>query len=317
MARDVCILIPTLNRPDSLARAVRSAKAQRGAEARLKEIVVVDNDPERSAAAVVTALQTGSTVPVVYVSAPRPGVATARNAGLAATRASLIAFLDDDEEASPDWLAELLRVQAQTCADVVFGPIRGRASSADGHWTQPYLEWFFGRHGPSEDGLISTPFGCGNSLMVRKTALPGPAPFETAMDQSGGEDDALFSDLAARGGRFAWASRAWVDEHAPAHRARLGYALGRAFAYGQGPSQTAAREGDGLGVARWMAVGAAQLALLTPWVAVATLIGGPRRAWAYDRWMRAAGKLFWFSLFERPLYGESELLRARSAAQTA
>jgi glycosyltransferase involved in cell wall biosynthesis len=39
----------------------------------------------------------------------------------------LIAFLDDDEEASPGWLAALIETQRRYDADVVFGPVRARA----------------------------------------------------------------------------------------------------------------------------------------------------------------------------------------------
>ena len=49
--------------------------------------------------ATVEALKGESPVPLIWTHAPRPGVATARNTGLAATQAPLIAFLDDDEAA--------------------------------------------------------------------------------------------------------------------------------------------------------------------------------------------------------------------------
>src|SRR5690606_19885215 len=196
---DVAVLIPTLRRPDSLARAVASVLAQQGVADRLAEVVVIDNDPDGSARDTVAAAAAGAPVPVRYVHAPRPGVATARNAGLAATDAPLIAFLDDDEAATPGWLAALLKARATTGADAVFGPITGRAPDA-APWLKPWLERFFGREGPAQTGLIAQPFGCGNSLMVRSTALPGPAPFDAGTDQAGGEDDALFAALAARGG---------------------------------------------------------------------------------------------------------------------
>src|SRR5690606_33424548 len=127
---------------------------------------------------------------------------------------------------------------AQLGADVVFGPIRGRVPETTG-WATAYLERFFGREGPSETRLIDQAYGCGNSLMVRATALPGALPFDPSADRSGGEDDALFQALEARGGRFGWAAEAWVDEFAPLHRATMRYALTRAFAYGQSPSQLA------------------------------------------------------------------------------
>lgn len=309
---DVAVIVPTLRRPESLERALRSLFSQTGVADRVSAIVVVDNDPLGSAAATVEGLRNHCPWPLTYVHAPRPGVATARNAGLAATTAPLIAFLDDDEAASPGWLAALLQARAETGADAVFGPITGRAPDAAA-WLKPWLERFFGREGPDRTGLIDQPFGCGNSLMVRATALPGPAPFDAATDQAGGEDDALFAALASRGGRFGWAADAWVEEFAPAHRATLNYALARAFAYGQGPSQTAAAAKNWPGVARWMAIGAAQTAVWGAASAALTLIASPKRAEMYDRTARGVGKLFWMKGFEPQFYGARELARLDAA----
>lgn len=309
---DVAVIVPTLRRPDSLARALRSLFAQSGVADRLSELVVVDNDPSGSAAATVEGLRALSPWPLLYVRAPRPGVATARNAGLGATRAPLIAFLDDDEAAESGWLAALLRGQEQTGADVVFGPITGRAPEAE-PWLRPHLERFFGREGPDRTQAIDKPFGCGNSLMVRRTALPGDAPFDTRADQAGGEDDALFAALSARGGRFGWVRDARVEEFAPAHRATLNYVLARAFAYGQGPSQTAAAAKDWPGLARWMVIGAAQTAVWGAASAALTLIASPQRAEMYDRTARGIGKLFWMKGFEPHFYGQRELARLEAA----
>lgn len=313
-AGSVAVIIPTLRRPEGLSRALESLFVQTEVADRLCEIVVADNDPSGSAAATVDALRARSPWPLVYAHAPVPGVATARNAGLRATDAPLIAFLDDDEAAAPDWLAQLLAAQTETGADVVFGPIRGRAPDA-AEWLKPYLEHFFGRAGPTSTRLIDQPFGCGNSLMVRRSALPGTAPFDVAADQAGGEDDALFAALADRGGRFGWAAGAWVDEIAPAHRATLRYALARAFAFGQGPSQTAAARRDWPGVIRWMVIGAAQMLL---WACAAVpylIVRSPRRAWALDRMARGLGKLFWMKGLEPHFYGTRELTRLDAAAR--
>ena len=121
----IAVVVPTLRRPDSLRRALLSILAQDGAAELAREIVVADNSPEGSAAETVDSLR-GGPLPLTYVHAPRPGVATARNAALQATDAPLIAWLDDDEEARPGWLRSLQAAQAMFDADVVFGPIRGR-----------------------------------------------------------------------------------------------------------------------------------------------------------------------------------------------
>lgn len=305
---DVAVIIPTLRRPESLARALQSIFAQSGVGERVLEIVVVDNDPKGSAAETVESLKGQSPWPVTYVHAPQPGVATARNAGLAATPAALIAFLDDDEAAAPNWLSALLVAQAQTGSDVVFGPITGRVPDS-ATWLRLYFERFFGREGPDKTCLIDTPYGCGNSLMIRATALFGAAPFDVLADHVGGEDDALFAQVRARGGRFGWAADAWVEEFAPAHRATLRYALARAFAYGQGPSQTAAAQRDWPRVIRWMVIGAAQSMVWGLASAGLTLVLSRRRATAYDRLARGIGKILWMKGFEPHFYGVKEVAR--------
>lgn len=307
-AADVAVVIPTLRRPESLERALRSVFVQEGAAGRLREIVVADNDPRGTARAVVERLAPHSPVPLLWRHAPQPGVATARNVGLAATEAPLIAFLDDDEAASTGWLAALLDAMRDTGAAVVFGPIRGRVPETAG-WTRAYLERFFGREGPAATGLIAAPYGCGNSLMARAEALPGAAPFSPAADQTGGEDDILFAAVAERGGRFGWAADAWVEEYAPGHRATLRYALARAFAYGQGPSQAAAAARDIPGVARWMLIGAAQAAVWGGAALFAFAAARPNRADLLDRATRGLGKVFWMKGLEPRFYGAQELAR--------
>ncbi|GAW40945.1 Glycosyl transferase family 2 [Brevundimonas sp. SH203] len=309
MSPDVAVIIPTLRRPEGLERALRSVFAQVGSLDRIAAVVVADNDPDGSAASLVERLGAQTPVPLIYAHAPVPGVATARNIGLAATDAPLIAFLDDDEAASPGWLAALLHAQAQTGADVLFGPIRGRVPENTG-WTTAYLERFFGRDGPDVIGLTDDIHGCGNSLMVRAAALPGDAPFDVAMNETGGEDDRLFTALMMRGGRFGWAAGAWVDEYAPPHRATLRYALTRAFAYGQSPSQMAADRGDWARVVKWMLVGLIQTGVWGALSLLFAILRRPDRAETYDRCARGLGKVFWTKGLEPKLYGAAMLARA-------
>ncbi|MBN8553491.1 MAG: glycosyltransferase family 2 protein [Caulobacterales bacterium] len=304
----VAVVTPTLRRPAQLEIAIRSVMAQTGQLGRPDEMVIADNDPEGSARATVEKLRREAPFPIRYVHVPTPGVSTARNAALGETEAELIAFLDDDEIASPTWLASLRQTQAQLDADVVFGPIQGRAPGAD-EADRAYLERFFGRAGPLVDGFIPEPFGCGNSLFVRSRTLQGPTPFDLSADQSGGEDDTLFQALGGRGVRWGWSAGAWVEEAAPPHRARLSYALTRAFAFGQGPAQSAARGGHWFEVARWMVIGAGQFVVFGTTAAVQWLIGGAHRADWTDRAVRGLGKFLWMKPFEPQLYGLAELKR--------
>ena len=300
-APDVNVLIPTLRRPAELARALRSVLAQHGGASHIAAVVVVDNSPEGSARPVVEALSSTTALRIVYVHEPRPGVATARNAGLAACHAPLVAFLDDDEEAPPQWLERLRRAHLELGATVTFGPVAGVATGAD-PVLRPYLDGFFSRQPGCETGLIEDHYGCGNAIMTRASALQGPEPFARSADRTGGEDDRLFDELRAKGARFGWAADAEVLEYALPQRATVRYALKRAFCYGQSPTQSAARRRLPHLVLFWMGVGAGQ-AVVYGAVAVAHAVVGRKLAAVrmLDRAVRGMGKLIW--PFEVPLYG--------------
>jgi succinoglycan biosynthesis protein ExoM len=303
-AQPIAVLIPTLARPQSLTRALRSVFAQDRCDL-IRVIVIADNAPDASARRTVEALRSCAPVPIVYVHAEPPGVATARNVGLAATDAPYVAFLDDDEEAGPNWLGELYETHRQTGADVTFGPVHGRATGAAA-WKRPYLDRFFSRIGPARSGLIETVYGCGNSIMTRSSALLGIEPFDTDANHTGGEDDRLFCRLRAEGARFAWAAEAVVEEHAPSHRARLRYALGRAVSFGQSPTQICLRRGDVPGALKWIAIGACQ-AMIYGVAALCLMVTG-RAAWLpmADRAARGFGKTLWFARFH--FYGRGAVV---------
>ncbi len=302
----VSIVMPTQRRPEALARAVRSCFQQDGVSPATLEMVVVDNDEHGSAEVVTAMLAAEAPFPLRYVHEPRPGVANARNAGVAEARGALIAFLDDDEEASPGWLAALLEVQARFDADLVFGPVRARVpDSVRDH--RAYLERFFSRLDPAPAGLIDYHYGCGDSL-IRRAALPGlPHPFSEARNHIGGEDDLLFAQMKTQGARIAWAPEAWVWEHPAPDRIGLKYAIRRAFVYGQGASTMCANATppDRLGVAKWMIQGVAQAGVFGVVAAAQWAVGAPRRAFALDRAARGLGKTFWWSPFKIRLYGRS------------
>ena len=300
----VSIIIPTQRRPKGLETAIRSILRQKRVSPARLELVVVDNDVIPSAHALVMDLSIEAPFPVAYVHEPEPGVANARNAAMARATGSLIAFLDDDEEAPEGWLAALLAAQRRFKADVVFGPVRGRAPGGiDTH--RAYLEWFFSRRGPAEAGLIEDYYGCGCSLL-RRAALPDPAhPFAEARNHIGGEDDMLFGQMRVAGARFAWAPDAWVWEDPVPTRLSLDYTIPRAFAYGQGPSSACAAQTppDRLGIARWMAVGLVQAVAFGALALVKRVSGAADYAFVLDRAARGLGKTLWWGPFKIAFYG--------------
>jgi succinoglycan biosynthesis protein ExoM len=300
----VSIIIPTQRRPAGLETAARSALRQSGIDREKVELIIADNDAVPSARAQAERIAAESPFPVVYLHEPRAGVAHVRNAALAHARGAWIAFLDDDQEAPEGWLAALLAAQARLGADAVFGPVRARAPHAPEH--RAYLEWFFSRQGPAEERVLDRYYGCGDSL-IRRSALPGAAPFSVERNQTGGEDDLLFGEMQRAGARFGWSPEAFVFEDPAPERQRLGYALLRAFAYGQGPSEHCASQSppDRAGVVRWMVIGLAQAVLYGAAGGLQWLVRAPGRAMMLDRAARGLGKTLWWGPFKIQFYGRT------------
>ncbi|MEH3107752.1 MAG: glycosyltransferase family A protein [Sphingomonas fennica] len=119
---DVTLLVCTRDRAESLGRTLASiARAAAAAPDVAIEAVLVDNGSRDATGAVIAAWATAQTFPVVPVAAPRPGLARARNAGLAHARGRIVAMTDDDCVLHPDHLARLVACFAAAPAPAVIG----------------------------------------------------------------------------------------------------------------------------------------------------------------------------------------------------
>lgn len=193
-------------------------------------IIVADNDVTPSARERVEAMRSAIPFEIVYVHCPASNISIARNACLDNASGHFVAFIDDDETASEDWLAELLATADETGADAVLGPVRavypntapGWMRSGDFHSTRPV--WVGGR--------IVTGYTCNVLLRRNALSLLGRR-FNLALGRSGGEDTEFFTHMEKAGGRIAFARDAWVLEPVPEKRAQLGWLAKRRFRFGQ------------------------------------------------------------------------------------
>ena len=117
------VITSTYNRGELLDRAVRSVLAQRAETTPPFELIVIDNNSTDTTRQIVErfARVDGR---VRYLFEPQQGVSYGRNAGIREARAPLIAILDDDMRAEPDWVAAIVRAfREHPEADVVGGRV--------------------------------------------------------------------------------------------------------------------------------------------------------------------------------------------------
>lgn len=115
----VSVIIPHLNMPEMLMRCLDSVVSQR-LDHGLIEIIVVDNGSRVSLDSVSAAYPQ-----VTILHEPRPGPGLARNRGIAAANAPVLAFIDADCRAAPGWLAAALEaVEPMPNTTVVGGDVR-------------------------------------------------------------------------------------------------------------------------------------------------------------------------------------------------
>lgn len=170
MSRDrpfgVSVVIPSYGRPEALLRAVDSVRAPRGSPV---EIIVVDDatPPGQRAAC---PLLNAQGVPVRSLGlASNSGPQSARNLGMRRARFRFVAFLDSDDQFTPDKVEVLLDRLAADDVDLLFHAVEGieRFNGFMRHWIRSPIplsfRWLLAVCNP-----ISTP-----ALVVRRQGRLG------------------------------------------------------------------------------------------------------------------------------------------------
>ena len=256
------IVVPTFRREGYLPPLFDALAAQIAGVAAKAEVVLVDNSPEA------TAREVAGTAPefLRYVHEPSPGVARARNRGVAEARGTHIIFLDDDELPDPGWLSAFAAA-ADAGAKAAFGPIEPQFESPPPDDIRAPLDRVFSRRLPAADGADITAsrayLGSGNSMFAASVLALVSPPFDTAFD-GGGEDVWLLRHLVDdHGVRLVWCTGAQVRELVPKDRATMAFLRRRRFSDGQLRALIESGRGGAAGAGRvafWMAAGAAQAA---------------------------------------------------------
>lgn len=242
------VIIPTRERPDHVARCVRSILATGYPGARY-EIIVADNAPQTNATAEVVAREFAH-APVRYIREDRSGSASARNRGLTIAEGEIVAFTDDDVIVDTHWLTELAHAFSyadETPISCVTGLVMPMELASQ---AQVWFEQYGGFSPGFERRLYNmsshhphTPlypfragiFGTGNNMAFRRRALAEIGEFDPALGNGtpalGGVDSEALLRTILRGYTLLYEPSAIVHH---AHRADYAGLRRQIYSYGVG-----------------------------------------------------------------------------------
>jgi GT2 family glycosyltransferase len=235
------IVICTHNRVNLLRRCLDVLQNQQRVSPNDLETIVVDN---RSTDATKEAVAEfgGRNFPVRYIFEPTLGLSVARNTGLVAARAPLVAYLDDDAFAEPQWAEAVL--QAFESHDPSIAVVAGRVfpewEIAPPACMTPYLEALYTVHDRGDEPKLmkETEYFVGANMTFRRTVLQQLGGFEARLGRIGSsllsnEETHLRDRLAALGYGCAYAPRAVVHHHIGKDRLTPQYIRKRLLAQGE------------------------------------------------------------------------------------
>jgi glucosyl-dolichyl phosphate glucuronosyltransferase len=218
-------------------------------------IVVVDHNPT-----LLERVRTEVPSVIAVENQEAQGLSGARNSGIAAATGTVIAFLDDDGVAAPDWLEQLLPAYANPEVLGVGGTVEPLWLHGRPSWFPPEFDWVVGCTYcgmPEVAGPVRNLIGC--NMSFRRGVLAGVGGFRSGIGRVGtypaGCEE---TELCIRVGR-RWPSkallyepRARVQHRVTARRARWSYFRARCYAEGLSKALVAQAVGaaDGLATER-------------------------------------------------------------------
>jgi succinoglycan biosynthesis protein ExoM len=226
----ISVCIATFRRPDRLSSLLSDLAQQRLLP---DQVIVVDNDAGGSARDIVQRHQAaGSPFRLEYDIQPQRNIALTRNRTVALADCEWLAFVDDDERAPEEWLAQLVEAAARYHADGVLGPVVPRVPANAPSWIRRGRFYDFARM--ATGGVV--PFRrmrFGNVLLRAAPVLAQPGPFDPNYGLTTGEDADLLIRLARAGAHIIWCDEAVVYEPIEPARLSLRWLSQRALSGGQ------------------------------------------------------------------------------------
>jgi GT2 family glycosyltransferase len=213
----------------------------------LETIVVIDHNPELLAQArrELTGVQV---IPNLH----QAGASGARNTGVSASHGEVVAFLDDDAIASPQWLETLLHQFANPDVVGAGGRLEPLWAASRPRWFPPEFDWTVG---VSYKGMPETTKAVRNvwstNMAIRRLVFDAAGGFRNDFGKVKSLSRPEDTDLCLRAansqahGYWVYEPTAIASHRVPSERATLRYFLYRCFNEGWGKAELAGLNGLG------------------------------------------------------------------------
>ncbi|MCO4237401.1 glycosyltransferase [Pseudarthrobacter raffinosi] len=234
----IVICTYTAKRWDLLLDVIESVRAQTVAP---QEVLVVIDHNE---ALYERLIEIVDNVTVVESSGP-PGLSGARNTGVGLADADVVAFLDDDAEAAPDWLERLLALYDDPDVLAVGGRVEPVWETGRPGYFGEELDWIVGcshRGMPKVASEVRNVIGA--NMSFRLEVLRQVGGFNVSLGRQGTKplgceetEICIRSKMGSPGSRIVYEPAALVRHHVPADRGTIPYMLSRSWSEGISKAQ--------------------------------------------------------------------------------
>lgn len=242
MIPQVSIIIPTLNRAQSLKRAIESVFAN---EFKNFELIIVDNGSIDFTKSVCEVFNTKANF--IYIYDETPGLIVGRHLGFSKSNAPIVCFLDDDVEISAKYIKNVIETFSDETIQLATGPCLPKYEVKPLPWLNymwdqtnegHFCAWLSLLDFGNQTHIIHPNFVWGLNFCIRKEALialdgfhPDSMPKLLQKFQGDGETG-LTSKAALRNYNAVYSPGLFLYHHINKERCTLEYFKNRAYFQG-------------------------------------------------------------------------------------